>query len=205
VLKQQTDELRRMANVDGLTRIANRRSFDQNLTREWHASMRSGQPLSLALIDVDHFKKFNDRYGHIRGDECLRTVAGAIQSVGRRTTDLVARYGGEEFVIILSGTDRKAAEALGRRVVSSVAGLKIPHEDSPVAPVVTISLGMVTVTFEIFRGAKPVVGPLRAIPETAATSVADGALYIAKSAGRNQMVSVTHPVQELDAPAAAAR
>ncbi len=147
-LKRQSDDLRRQANVDGLTQIANRRAFDIGLDQEWRRSMRTGQALSLALMDVDHFKKYNDRYGHIAGDECLRNVASAIKSAAKRSVDLVARYGGEEFAIILPTINQDAASVIGARVLTSVSGRNIPHEASSAAPFVTISIGIATITFD---------------------------------------------------------
>ena len=195
-IKQQADELRRLANVDGMTQIANRRAFDAALAQEWRRSLRTGQPLSLALIDVDHFKKYNDRYGHIAGDGCLRSVAGAIRDVAKRSVDLVARYGGEEFAIILPGAGPEPAGAIGQRALASVAGLKLPHEASAVAPFVTISLGMATIDFDqIVPGhmeGAAASGHLKRL-----IAVADGALYQAKSAGRNRMVSARRSASDL--------
>src|SRR6185295_5145559 len=109
-LKRQSDELRRIACVDVLTGVANRRRFDEALDREWDRTCRLGDPLSLLMIDVDHFKAFNDHYGHPAGDACLRSVAQALVSVSLRPADLVARYGGEEFVVLLPQTPRVGAE-----------------------------------------------------------------------------------------------
>jgi PleD family two-component response regulator len=103
-LKQRTDELHRLAGVDGLTGIANRRTFDTALDNEWRRACRAKSPMSLLMIDVDHFKRYNDHYGHQAGDDCLRTVAGALAAALHRSGELVARYGGEEFAIILPAT-----------------------------------------------------------------------------------------------------
>jgi diguanylate cyclase (GGDEF)-like protein len=195
-LKRQSDELRRMAGIDGLTRIANRRTFDATAEQEWRRSLRTGQVLSLAMIDVDHFKKFNDHYGHIIGDECLRMVAGAIRNAAKRSVDLVARYGGEEFAIILPGAAAGAANALGTRVIESVAERKIPHAASATAPIVTISIGVATITFDQSEPPQTGGGDLqRHVGSAVAT--ADRALYQAKAEGRNRMSTVVQSVRDV--------
>ncbi len=185
-LKRQSDELRRLANVDGLTQIANRRAFDITLDQEWRRSIRTGQVLSLAVIDVDHFKKYNDHYGHIGGDDCLRTVAAAIKGAAKRSVDLVARYGGEEFAIILPGAGEKAAGSLGARVIESLAERKLPHAASPTAPIVTISMGVATIAFDQVDPAHIESTEIAKHLERA-IAVADAALYEAKTSGRNRM------------------
>jgi diguanylate cyclase (GGDEF)-like protein len=195
-LKQQADELRRLANVDGMTQVANRRAFDVALGQEWRRSLRTGQPLSLALIDVDHFKKYNDRYGHIAGDDCLRAVARSIKGAAKRSVDLVARYGGEEFTIILPGAAAEAAGIIGQRTLNSVSGLQLPHEASPTAPVVTISLGMATIDFDQIVPSH-IEGGTSTKHLERITAVADGALYQAKSAGRNRMMSASRSALDL--------
>src|SRR5664280_2921064 len=118
-VKRMGDELRRIATTDGLTGVANRRRFDESLEREWRRARRSGDPLALLMIDIDHFKLFNDRYGHPAGDACLRSVAQALVGASLRPADLVARYGGEEFVVLLPKTPRAGAEHLARGVFGS--------------------------------------------------------------------------------------
>lgn len=176
--KQSTDMLGKMARIDGLTEIPNRREFDRMLEIEWLRSIRSEEPLSLLMIDVDNFKSYNDGYGHDAGDECLRQVALAIQNSTRRGADFVARYGGEEFVCILPDTDREGAIALAETVRANVQALNIPHAHVPAgnggeAGVVTISTG--AATFNVSAQKSPVE----------LTKAADGALYRAKGAGRN--------------------
>ncbi len=141
-IKKLTDELRRLASIDSLTEVYNRRSFDEALEREWQRGMRYGDPISMLLIDVDHFKLFNDRYGHPPGDGCLRAVAQALRSAILRPADFVFRYGGEEFAVLLPKTPRAGAEHLAQRVLNTVGSLGIPHEVSPTAPHVTVSIGI---------------------------------------------------------------
>ena len=140
-VKALTDELRTVASTDALTEVDNRRSFDAALGREWKRARRSGQPLSLLMIDVDHFKRYNDHYGHTAGDACLRAVAQVLKSAMLRPTDLVARYGGEEFAVLLPDTDRRGAEHVAQRIAERLAWLAVPHADSPTAPCVTASIG----------------------------------------------------------------
>jgi len=176
-LKRLRDRLEHLSATDGLTGLANRRSFDDSLDREWTRGMRSGLPLSLAMIDVDFFKSFNDCYGHPVGDDCLRQVAQAlIAAVPRHGGDLVARYGGEEFVVLLVDTDRKGAGAVSERLRSNVLDLAIPHEKSSVAGTVTVSVGAASVV------------PDGAQVPTSLVTAADGLLYRAKESGRNRVM-----------------
>src|ERR1700688_1051039 len=137
--KRLTDELRRTATTDSLTGIASRRQFDESLKLEWLRAQRTGDPLALILVDVDHFKLYNDRYGHPPGDVCLREVAQALVSASQRCADLVARYGGGGFVLLLSQTTARGAEHIARRILDTVEALGIPHEASPTARNVTVS------------------------------------------------------------------
>jgi diguanylate cyclase (GGDEF)-like protein len=174
-LKSQSDLLRRLARVDALTGVANRRHFDQTLASEWRRCTRSGKHLSLILIDLDHFKFFNDHYGHQAGDDCLKRVSACLQAAFTRSHDLVARYGGEEFVCIMPETSLQGAMAKAQCLETAVRALQIPHEKSAVAgALVTISLG-VAVAF-------PNVG------EELAELIlrADRSLYVAKNAGRSR-------------------
>jgi diguanylate cyclase (GGDEF)-like protein len=141
-LKHLTDELRHTAATDSLTGVPNRRQFDEALDREWQRSRRNGEPISLLLIDVDHFKLYNDRYGHAQGDVCLREVARALQGAARRTTDLVARCGGEEFAVLLPNTARNGAHNVSQRILAAPALRRVRHEASPTAKHVTVSIGI---------------------------------------------------------------
>jgi diguanylate cyclase (GGDEF)-like protein len=130
------------ARVDSLTQIANRRRFDECISKEWARHRRSQHPLSLLIVDVDHFKFFNDHYGHQAGDECLIRIAKALSHCVRSAGDLVARYGGEEFGVILPDTDQKGAVRVAERMLSAVLRAGIPHEASPASKIVTISIGV---------------------------------------------------------------
>ena len=171
-------ELTRLSAVDGLTGIANRRCFDETLEREWRRMHRNAQPLALLVADVDHFKEFNDLYGHQAGDDCLRGVAGALAASLHRAADLVARYGGEEFVAILPDTTEEGAMAMAEHMRLSVAELLVPHAGSRASGFVTLSIGVACCV--------PGVGANAA---SQLLSAADRALYEAKRSGRNRVVS----------------
>ena len=171
-LEQVNRKLKELSITDFLTGLANRRRFDEALETEWTRAMRIDQPLTLIMIDVDHFKKYNDRYGHQAGDECLRKLASVLMDNLCRTSDVVARYGGEEFSIISAYTDLQAAQQLAQRIRLAVESLALTHEDSSFG-VVTISLGIAV-----------------AIPDQTHSTddlirAADQALYDAKAGGRN--------------------
>lgn len=177
-LKQQADVLRQLAFLDGLTGLFNRRGFDQRLHAEVERAARNGQPLALVMADVDHFKRFNDRHGHQAGDDCLRRVGAALAAGLNRSADLLARYGGEEFAAILPETDLAGAREVAQRLEQQVRAEAITHGDSPVAPVVTASLGVAALR----TGAG---GTRAAIDDLLAR--ADRALYRAKHAGRGRV------------------
>ena len=141
-LRASNKQLELLSTLDGLTGIANRRTFEKFLEREWKSSMRHTQPATAIMMDIDFFKLYNDTYGHQAGDDCLKKVARTIEKSLRRPGDLVARYGGEEFVAILSDTSQKGAFSLAEKVRASVEALEIPHQASPVNKFVTISLGV---------------------------------------------------------------
>jgi diguanylate cyclase (GGDEF)-like protein len=169
-------ELEKLSRQDGLTGIANRRYFDSYLLTEVRRALREKAPVSLILSDVDHFKAFNDCYGHQAGDDCLRRVAAALSSAGRRPADLAARYGGEEFAMVLPGTVLEGAVDVAKAVSRVIGGLAIPHARSSVDQSVTLSQGIVSLVPE---------------KETASEDLiqhADQALYQAKQQGRNRYV-----------------
>lgn len=166
-------ELEQLATLDSLTQIANRRKFDDYLNHQWQQSLRTQQPLSLIMFDIDYFKLYNDYYGHQQGDLCLVHVAQATQGVVRRATDLVARYGGEEFAIVLPGTSLAGARAIAEQIQQSIKTLAIPHACSGVSTSVSISLG-ITCLIPTATGS----------PQQIIAS-ADRALYNAKQQGRN--------------------
>lgn len=163
------------ARIDALTQIPNRRRFDEYLSQEWSRHIRMQQPISLLICDVDHFKRYNDSQGHQAGDDCLRTVAKAINRCFR-SGDLVARYGGEEFALVLPQTGRAGALEVVERVRSSVAAAAIPHVASPTCDRVTISIGVATKT----------PAPNGPSDARALIEEADRHLYLAKRRGRNQ-------------------
>jgi len=181
-LKRMADELRHLATVDGLTGIANRRNFDLTLGREWLRSRRSGEPLSLLMIDIDHFKDYNDHYGHLAGDTCLYTVAQALVRAAQRPADVVARYGGEEFAVLLPGAPRAGAEHMTHRILDAVEGLGVAHAASPTARHVTVSVGVSCFDAQsacwTVAPREPLCQPLDLV------RAGDQALYLAKAAGR---------------------
>jgi diguanylate cyclase (GGDEF)-like protein len=164
------------ARIDGLTQIANRRRFDEYLTQEWSRHIRMQQPLSLLICDVDHFKLYNDGQGHQAGDECLKSVAKAINRC-YRAGDLVARYGGEEFAMVLPQTNHAGAMQVAERVRAAVAAAALPHPSSPVCDRVTVSIGVASIT------------PPPQVPSDARALIqqADRHLYLAKKLGRNRV------------------
>ncbi|MEQ1660211.1 MAG: diguanylate cyclase [Hylemonella sp.] len=180
-LERSNQQLELLSATDGLTGLANRRQFDQHLYSEWQRSLRSGQPLSLLLIDVDHFKRYNDRYGHLAGDACLRQVASILYDCAQRSGELVARYGGEEFGLLLPGADGDVAMTVAQRCMDEIARARMPHEDSPVAECLTCSIGVATVV------ASPDL-----VPESLGRC-ADEALYRVKNGGRGHYIVAPCP------------
>ena len=172
-LKAQEDFLRSLVFIDGLTGVANRRRFDEALLSEWRQCQRAGTPLALLMIDIDHFKRYNDHYGHPTGDACLQQVAAVLKAAMQRACDLVARYGGEEFVCLLPGCDQAPALAKAQALQAALAAQGIAHEASPTAAWVTLSIGVAV--------AQPQAGGSPA----ALVAAADAALYSAKHRGRN--------------------
>jgi len=173
-LKRQRDLLRQIALMDGLTAIANRRRFDEVFEAEWRRAARKQVSVSLLLCDVDHFKNYNDHYGHQAGDDCLRQVAQAIAGEMNRPGDLAARYGGEEFVCILPDTDSEGALQVAERIRSALAALALPHAFSSAGPVVSLSLGVATAV------------PTHDLTGQDLIAFADECLYRAKKSGRDR-------------------
>ncbi len=164
-----------MAERDGLTGLYNRRSFDEYMERIWRQSRREHEPLSVILVDIDHFKAFNDRYGHQAGDDALREVARVISLAAQRPLDFAARFGGEEFALILYGPASEYGRELPDQLREAVRGVKIVHEDSPTDHYLTVSIGVAMVHPDAKRSL------------TGAIQMADEALYEAKEAGRNRV------------------
>jgi diguanylate cyclase (GGDEF)-like protein len=175
-LLRANEELDRLARIDPLTLIANRRVFDESLRKAWADHRRRRAPLALLLCDIDHFKAYNDHYGHTAGDEALRAVAQALQGVVRRETDFAARYGGEEFALLLYDTGPEGAFRVAAAALGAVRSLDIAHHASAVAPCVTLSIGALSVVPAEDDDAAPLVAG------------ADRALYQAKADGRNRVV-----------------
>lgn len=175
-LLQLQKQLEELSYQDGLTGVANRRMFDNRLQMEWSNAQRNRLPLSLILLDIDYFKQYNDHYGHVRGDDCLKSVGQALSGAAVRPRDLLARYGGEEFVLLLPETDAQAAAQVSERCRQLIRGQNIQHAHSQVAPLLTISLGVGTL----------IPGPFDQ-PQAFLERV-DRLLYKAKHQGRNQAV-----------------
>lgn len=192
-LRDQTEQklaqmaLQSLAVKDGLTGVANRRSFDEKLEAEWLHNRREETPLALLLIDVDHFKLYNDTYGHQKGDACLKAVAKAIDAQVFRPADLAARYGGEEFAVIMPNTDLEGALHVAERLKEAVAELNMAHGASPTAARVTLSMGAAALIPDDGHGIEDLV------------HIADTALYRAKHQGRNRVVAADRAAEPMEA------
>lgn len=173
IMKRQQDTLKRISFIDGLTGIANRRNFDEVLEKEWQLALRNNSIISALLIDIDFFKKYNDFYGHLQGDDCLKIVAQAIKDSATKSADLVARYGGEEFVILLPETDTIGAIKVANSIRQNIQNLDIPHEKSLIDCHVTVSIGIATARASDYKSSKQLL------------DLSDQALYQAKKNGRN--------------------
>lgn len=172
-LEEKNERLELLSSLDGLTGLFNRRYFDDNFIKEWKQASRDKTPLSLLIVDIDYFKNYNDFYGHLEGDDCLRKVAQALYEALMRPTDIIARYGGEEFTAILPNTDKNGAARVGERMMEYIDRLQIAHKGSSVANGVTVSIGASTLV------------PDGKLTVTSLLERADKALYEAKEKGRN--------------------
>ncbi len=175
-LKEANMELERLTNIDALTGIGNRRYFDNEIRKEWRLSVRYKRSISLILIDIDYFKLYNDTYGHVAGDACLKAVAGALNGALQRPGDTVARYGGEEFAILLCDTPLRGAALIAERIKQVVTELDIKHDASNVSEILTISIGVSSLIPEITNLPKELI------------EASDKALYKAKADGRDHIV-----------------
>jgi len=182
-LEERNDQLKRLSSLDGLTRISNRRRFDEVLDVEWKRALRNMDPICLIMVDVDFFKAYNDHYGHPAGDLCLKRIARALSSALNRPMDIVARYGGEEFVVILPGTDENGGAMVAETLRRIVEELNIEHLESREFGRITISVGISTIT------------PNKGLYPTDLVKLADKALYRAKGLGRNrcEAASISKP------------
>jgi len=168
-------DMKELSLQDGLTGIANRRMFDKVLDKEWKRAQRSGLPLSLIIFDIDYFKQYNDHYGHLQGDDCLKQISTILTAASKRSSDLLARYGGEEFVLLLPETDEAKAYEIAAECIGRVQDKKIPHVHSLVSDFITLSAGVSSVI------------PFRESEYAALINAADGLLYQAKRNGRNRV------------------
>lgn len=174
---RQRRMLESLANIDGLTELPNRRQFDAVFAAEWSRAKRTGQPLCVAWLDVDFFKRYNDSYGHAKGDQALQAVARTLRKRVQRPADLVARYGGEEFVVIMPDTPIEGATELAERLRIGVEGLSIPHKRSSAAVCLTVSIGVACTIADVSPNAEALL------------QRADERLYRAKKAGRNRVMA----------------
>jgi diguanylate cyclase (GGDEF)-like protein len=177
-LLEANRNLDRLASLDGLTKIANRRQFDLHLQQEWKRLRREQVPIAIILCDIDYFKPYNDAYGHVAGDKCLKQIAQGIRRAVKRPADLVARYGGEEFAVILTNTDIDGAVKVAEEIRKEIGILKIPHEQSKVGRHVSLSMGVSSTV------------PDRSIKPEEFINDADQLLYQAKEAGRDRIIAL---------------
>ncbi|OGQ88763.1 MAG: diguanylate cyclase response regulator [Deltaproteobacteria bacterium RIFOXYD12_FULL_56_24] len=177
-LETANQQLEELSRTDALTGLANRRQFKEALATEWRRALRNGHPLALIIADIDAFKAFNDTYGHLAGDECLRKIALALRSPLMRPSDLAARFGGEEFVILLPGTDLEGGAHLAESIRQDVERLAIPHAGSDTGGLVTMSFGVTAVT------------PSAELTDQSLICAADRAMYRAKEEGKNRYVAI---------------
>jgi diguanylate cyclase (GGDEF)-like protein/PAS domain S-box-containing protein len=176
-LQSDNEHLRILNNLDPLTGIFNRRYFDNQHKIQWNIALRSHLSLSLFIVDIDYFKQYNDFYGHLNGDECIRTVAKTLGSSLRRASDFVARYGGEEFVILVCNITELQSDVFAEQLRLKIESLNITHAKSPISGAITVSIGYCTFTPQLGMSSREFV------------AAADEALYTAKSSGRNRVIS----------------
>ncbi|PHV05524.1 diguanylate cyclase response regulator [Janthinobacterium sp. BJB412] len=179
-IKRQADALRELTLTDALTGVANRRSFNNTLENEWRRCARSGAVLALIMIDVDHFKRYNDLYGHQAGDHCLQQLCAAMARCASRPQDLLARFGGEEFILLLPEEELAGASVVAQRLLDEVRATALPHAASPTSPLVTISMGLAATL------------PRAGLDTGELIRTADALLYRAKHTGRNRFCASGH-------------
>jgi diguanylate cyclase (GGDEF)-like protein len=175
-LRSANEHLEQLALIDPLSGVANRRNFDETLARNWKEAIRHRRPLGLLMIDVDHFKLFNDRYGHVQGDACLRRVGKLLMNLACRPGDLPARYGGEEFAVLLPGASLAGARIVAERLRHAVEELCVAHADAPLGQV-SVSIGLASMVPSLGDKAQSLI------------EAADEGLYAAKRTGRNAVVA----------------
>jgi len=179
-LEKAIQKLNELSSMDGLTGVANRRRFEEYMESEWARGIRSVKPLSVIMVDIDFFKAYNDTYGHLAGDECLKAVAMGLKEMLKRPGDLICRYGGEEFAVILPETPKNGAVFLAEAMRAHVEVMGIPHQKSPISRFVTISLGVASAIPDRYSSPKELI------------AAADNALYSAKRQGRNRVCTARH-------------
>ncbi|MGL1862818.1 MAG: diguanylate cyclase [Pseudodesulfovibrio sp.] len=184
-LEETNEQLRLLSSMDGLTGLLNRRRFDELLEEEWQRDMRDCSPLSLLMVDIDHFKAYNDSYGHIMGDKCLKAVASGLAGSLQRHIDKVARYGGEEFAVILPGTEEEGAMRVAERMRQYIEDLNVEHNDSETSDSISVSIGVSTIV------------PDAKILSSHLVDAADKALYKAKKEGRDKCCTESVCVESL--------
>ena len=173
-LEKVNKKLQQLSSIDELTNLENRRSFNSYIIKEWDRAKRSKKPLSILMVDIDYFKNYNDKFGHLAGDECLASIAALMKGIFRRPSDFVARYGGEEFIAVLPDTDLEGAKKLAENLRRGVEDLYLMHPNSKVSDVLTVSIGISTSTVRSFSFENLI-------------AAADDKLYLAKETGRNQV------------------
>jgi diguanylate cyclase (GGDEF)-like protein len=174
-IKRQADAMRELSMTDGLTAVANRRCFNDTIDAEWRRCARGNLPLSIIMIDIDHFKLYNDRYGHQAGDLCLQQISAAMKRCATRPQDMLARYGGEEFILLLPQENLDGAVVVAKRILEEVRKIGIPHAASTTAPHVSVSMGLASV-----------MPPPGSSDPSGLIRTADANLYHAKHSGRNR-------------------
>ena len=174
-VRKVNDILRKTSAIDGLTGLANRQCFEEFMDREWRRAARERKPISVIMLDIDHFKAYNDNYGHQGGDDCLKKVAAVMAESVKRPADIAARYGGEEFVVVLPDTDARGALEMAEKLRISVEMLGVPHAHSATASVVTVSIGVASLV------------PEHGSDYSLLVKSSDAALYAAKREGRNRV------------------
>lgn len=177
-LKRHRDFLENLSNLDGLTGIPNRRRFNEAMDMEWFRAIRAGSSIALLMMDIDYFKSYNDTYGHVSGDDCLKQVARSMKGQMHRPADLIARYGGEEFACLLPRTDINGAIRVAENMRKAVAALRLPHTDSQISEHVTISIGVAVAKPEAEKSPAQLLAS------------ADECLYKAKNSGRNRIINM---------------
>jgi diguanylate cyclase (GGDEF)-like protein len=174
--KLAEEQVLRQSRIDGLTQMPNRRYFDQFLAAEWHRCTRSQLPISLALMDIDHFKRLNDHGGHLAGDDCLIKIGALLNQFSKRPGDFFARYGGDEFSLVFGNTTTEQALTPIHRIIEAIDALNIPNEKSPIKPTITVSFGLATMVPKLQDEQKELI------------QLADQRLYAAKEGGRNRVI-----------------